>query len=198
MRKLEIVLICTILFGVIWKLLDYPFGNNIIILSVLILSCLYFCLGIVLFNDIGIKKIFKKESYKGISALRVIGSVWTGMVLSLVLLGILFRLMMWPFASQNLIVGVLGLLVSLVPVFVKFVQKRSDFYKVMFFRTIGYTIVGVSLYFSGTFFLELKYGDYPEYIEVVKKLNEDPNNTELIQQEQELYKQIRFDRTGQR
>ena len=197
MRKLQIGLVCFIVFAFIWKFLDYPFGNIALILSLLFLSCLYFYLGFALFNKIGFKDIFKKKSYADISSLRIIGTVLSGFSLSILLLGMLFKIMNWPFASQNLLIGILGLVIALFVAGIVYLRKRSPFYIDLFKTIIPYLSVGILLYFSGYFFLEREYKDYPEYIEIVKKLNEDPNNQELQKKEREFNKRIRSDHMDQ-
>ena len=63
-----------------------------LILSLLVLSTLYCYFGFALFNNIRLKEIFKKDRHTEISVLRIIGAVFSGMILSTYVIGILFKL----------------------------------------------------------------------------------------------------------
>ncbi|MBQ4821149.1 hypothetical protein [Aquimarina sp. MMG016] len=201
MKRVEIVLISIAVLAIFWKALDYPFGNMVTMLSLLGLSCLYFYFSFVLLNSVPLRKMFKKDAYAEASSIRIIGTICTGVLLSITVLGILFQVMSWPFSKTNLLLGFLGLLIISVIRIIKYFKQKEGFYKKILLRSIIYcTIALVLLYIIPPYtFLKIKYKDHPDYIEVLKQLDKDPNNQELQKQEQELYNKITtHDRTGKR
>ena len=189
MKRLELYIFPSILvIGILFYLLGYPFSSMITITSLFGLSCLYFYFGFALFNNISFRKIFKKESYKDISTWRIIGAICTGISVSIVLLGIMFKIFRWPFANQLLIIGVAFLNVIFVIGFVKIIKEKRLFYKRLLVRVVFYGVLGyIFLFLSDYAFLALKYKNHPDYIEAVKQLDQDPDNLELRKKEQMEY-----------
>ncbi len=58
--------------------------------------------------------------------------------------------------------------------------------RVVFFGLLGY----VFLFLSDYAFLELRYKNYPNYIDVVKRLDRDPENPGLQQEARKEYEKI--------
>jgi len=79
MIKLEKILGVTVLISLIFKFALIPGGSFLLVLSLFILSCLYYPLGFALLNQIAFTKILKKDSYKGLTAFKIIGSIGAGM-----------------------------------------------------------------------------------------------------------------------
>jgi len=70
MQKTEKIIGAIIAILIISRLLfHFPFFNTSILLLSLILSCIYFVLSFALLNNISLRNIFKNESYKDISIL---------------------------------------------------------------------------------------------------------------------------------
>jgi len=189
MRKMELYIFPIIaIIGILIYFFDWPYGNELIILSLFGLSCLYFYFGFALFNTISFRRIFKKESYSNISALRIIGAIAAGFSISIVLLGVLFKIFRWPFGNQLLIIGVNFLNVVFIIGFVKIIKEQQPFYKRLMTRVVLYAVLGYLFLFLPTYtFLELKYKNHPDYIEAVKKIHKDPENRELQKEAREAY-----------
>ncbi|WP_378172989.1 hypothetical protein [Aquimarina sp. SS2-1] len=185
MRKLELYIFPMVfLVGIALYFLGWPFGNELIIISLFGLSCLYFYFGFAIFNKLSLRRIFKKESYQGISAWRIVGAICTGISISIVLLGVLFKIFRWPFANQLLIIGVSFLNVIFLAGLYKILKEKRPFYQRLMVRVVFYGISGYIFWFIPTYtFLELKYKNHPDYIEAVKRLDKDPENPELIKEE---------------
>lgn len=88
------------------------------------LSCLYFSFSFTLFNKIQFTDIFKKDSFTKISASKVIIAIGAGIALSIILIGILFKILRWPFSNQNLLIG--GIMILIISIFslVKFLKQK--------------------------------------------------------------------------
>ena len=75
MKKAEIIIVTLSIIALAMNLLLVPGGGVLTVLALSTFSIIYFYLGFALFNDIRLRKIFKKDSYKEISSSRILGAV---------------------------------------------------------------------------------------------------------------------------
>lgn len=195
MKKAEIILLVSILVFLFIKLFfAYLPGINVItILLLTILSTIYFYFGSALFNNIRIRTVFKRESYKGISTTRIIGAIAAGLSLSITLMGILFKIMQWPGASFNLIIGGTGIsIVSVICIF-KYITTKSSFYTKILSRNFIFGIIAFVLYITPQItWIEISYKNNPTIIEAYRNALDNPDKPELWN-EVEKVKQKEFD-----
>lgn len=180
MKKAEIILGAIAIIALTINLLDVPGRGVMTVLALSTVSTLYMYLSFALFNDIRLRKIFKKDSYKGINAMRIVGAILTGFALSMTTIGLLFKFQSWPGASFNLGLGLFGLLIALVVGLIKYLKTKSDYYTKIFKRIAVYGGLGLILMIlPRETWLEIKNRNHPEYIEAVKEAWADPKNQEL-------------------
>ncbi len=180
MKKAEIIFTTLSIIALGLNLLLIPGGGVLTVLTLSILSMIYFYLGFALFNDIRLRKIFKKDSYKEISSLRILGAVGVGLALSMTTIGLMFKFQSWPGADFNLGAGLLGLLIVTIIGLIKYSKNKSDFYTRIFKRVTILGGLGLILMFTPkTSWVELKYRNHPEYVDAFKKAMADPENKEL-------------------
>ncbi len=178
MKRAEKILGLIFLLSFILKLIGLPWSGLLILLSLTFLSGLYFCLGFALFNDISFKKIFKKESYLLISKIRIIGSVLLGIVLSIMTLGILFRVYFF-YSGYNIIllVTLIQLFVILILCVAKFIKRKSDFYKRLIIRILiigSFAIVMLSI--RDLTLVNIQHRNHPEYVKAFEFYVKDRDN----------------------
>lgn len=183
MRSTEKLLAAIILILMVARLIfPFPFSSIAITLFVLLLSMLYFGLSFALLNNIRFRHIFKRESYKYISGLRLIGTIFTGFVLSSLTIYVLFKFQRWPYGNDGLLISLYGLLIVIVVASVKYLISKHQFYTVFLIRLFIIGSIGTLLYFIPyETLLELKNRNYPDYVEAEKNLMKDPQNRELLQ-----------------
>lgn len=188
MKQTEIILSMAILLLMVLRLFfTFPYAALIITLLTVLLSMLYAALSFGLLNQIRFRNLFKKESYKGISIFRIIGTIGTGFVLSLISISILFKFQRWPYGSFNLLIGLISLLAIFPIVAVKYFKHKTRFYKTLLLRISIISFVGILLFYTKTETLvEMKYRDYPDYVEALKNEIKDPENIELQEITDEL------------
>lgn len=180
MKKAEIIIAILSIIALGLNLLLIPGGSVLTVLTLLTLSFLYMYLSFALFNAIRLRNIFKKDSYKGISTLRIVGSVGTGFALSATTIGILFKFQSWPGASFNLIAGLFGLLIVTIIGLIKNLKNKSNYYSGIFKRVVIIGGLGLILILiPKTSWVELKYRNHPEYVNALKKAMANPDNEEL-------------------
>lgn len=180
MKKLEKIFGILFVVGVLMKLFLFPGAELILIMSLLLLSLLYYPLGFLFFNEIPLKKVFKKEAYRGLNAWRIIGSIGVGIGLSTIIIGILFKLQYWPNADDNLQTGLIFIGVIIMIAVIRFIKNRDVFYKRIFFRIAIIGGFGLILFFvSNSSLHKFQYRNYPAYIKAYENYLQDPENEEL-------------------
>lgn len=180
MKKTERILLIIAFFAILLKFMLINGSGLLTVLSLMSLAVIYYLLGFAFFNSIRLKDIFKKQSYNGISVLRIIGTIGFGFSISTVIIGILFILQSWNGGSVNLITGLAILLICTVVAIIRWTKTKSGSYNLIFSRA---AIIG----FFGLLFLitpkmtvfEILHRNHPAYVEAVRNLNNDPNNEEL-------------------
>lgn len=149
MKKIEISLLALSILAFLFKLFHIPTADILLILSLTGLSCIYFYLGIAIFNNVPARKIFKSEAYKHISSSRSVGAILTGIALSMALIGIMFSLLHYPGAMVMLTAGFISMLVIFFIVLIKRLKKDNTFYPSILKRLVPAGLI--------TLFLLLKY-----------------------------------------
>lgn len=178
------IAVLTLLMNVIFLT---PGTGLVIVLSFALLSMLYTYLGFALLNGIPFKAIFKKSSYAGIGALRIIGSIVTGIAIGTIVIGMLFKIQSWKGGDMQLGAGLITLSVVVVISLIKFSQNRSVFYLGIFKRSAIYGLLGIFFFMlSELGWIELKFRDHPAYIEALKAAYADPENEALWDKVEEV------------
>ncbi|QXP59006.1 hypothetical protein [Olleya sp. HaHaR_3_96] len=175
MNKIEKILGFGAIFLMILRLItDYPYSTLLITLSTFILSLIYFFFSFKLLNS------NKKDSTEKTSSLKKNEMFLTGITLSIVLIGILFKFLRWPYGSFNLMFGLLFLIPILIITIFKFSKTKAEFYKNLLVRLLIIGVFGTLMLFTkDETLLEMHYRDFPEYVEAEKNLMQDPMNKEL-------------------
>ena len=180
MKKFEIVVAIVIVISVVLRLLDIPGSFPVMLISLSILSMLYYPFGFLLLNDIPLKGIFKKESYNGKSTLRIVFSVLAGLALSVTVIGLLFKIEFYPGARFMLELGSLGLFVAVIISIIKYRKNRDLFYSSMVKRAV--IIGGLALFLlvlPNSILVDLRYPNDPEYAKALTNSLDNPSNKEL-------------------
>ncbi len=181
MRKSERIIGGIVIALMIIRLFIYStILDKIIVILTMLLSLVYFGLSFTLLNNIRLREVFKKESYKGISALKIIGTIGTGIILSMICIYCLFKFMRWPMANSGLIISLISLTIPIIITAIKALLSKSKFYSKFLIRLLIFGVIGTTFYFIPTVqILEMKNRHFPEYIDAEKKLMQNPQNKEL-------------------
>jgi hypothetical protein len=180
MKKTEITLAIISIIALGLKLLFITGGSILTVFTLIILSIIYCYFSFLLFNDIPLKQVFKKDSYKNISGIRILGAVFTGFGLSAITLGLMFKFQSWPGADPILIAGLFVLLPVTIIALSKYSKNKSNFYPRIFKRIAIWGGLGLILtLMPKTTWIEIKYRNQPAYVEALKNAMADPDNKEL-------------------
>jgi hypothetical protein len=115
----------------------------LILLAFLSLASYYFVFGFAVFNSITFGGLFKNESYKEVNILRVVGAIVSGISISTIVVGILFKLFSWPGANEEIVTGVIPGLVILVVGAFRYRKSKAKYYLEIFYRLTFYTGIGI-------------------------------------------------------
>ena len=120
-------------------------GADLMIIALSALALLYFYLGFALLNHIPFRKVLKKESYRSVSWMRIIGAIAAGTALAQVVIGILFKLLRWPGAYEMLLIGLMSLAFVFAVAGVRYLGSRAAFYPPLFLRVALFGGIGLLL-----------------------------------------------------
>lgn len=180
MKKFELIFVILGLVSILLNLFLIPFANLFMLLSLSILSFFYLYFSFAFFNGIQLRNIFKKEAYKETNALRIIGAIGTGIVLSQTIIGLIFKFNEWPGAFVMMSVGLSGLTVVTIVGLIQFLKNKIDYYRLIFKRIAlfgGLTLLLLLL--PSSLIFEYKYRNYPDFIHARKQSIDNPGNKEL-------------------
>ncbi|SFT40418.1 hypothetical protein SAMN05216474_0373 [Lishizhenia tianjinensis] len=191
MRTLEKILILLFVLTLGLQFFLIAGTTLLFVLVAMLLSCIYFYLGFAVLNGVRFRSIFKKAAYEEFKGKEIAFAIGIGLSLSTLVIGILFKALQWPGAEFMLQFGLGSGLILLLAVVLFFRKNNPVFFKFNTLRIGIFGLLGIIFYFiSNNTFLEIKYGEYPEYVELRKQLYNDPTNLELQQQVNDAYFKI--------
>jgi hypothetical protein len=188
MKILERILAIGIVLALIMKFSLTPGGDIIAFWTMLVLACLYYPLGFLFLNQIRLRHIFKKVAYKNVTALRIILAIVTGIGLSTIVVGSLFKLLNYVGADAMLLSGLIVTAVVLVISFKLFLKNNDTNSKFILWRVGIIGVIGIFLILTSELsIVKFQYRNYPDYIEAYTNYLADPRS-------EELYKKVELER----
>jgi hypothetical protein len=147
MKALERFLAALCIISLCFQFAGLTGSAFLIIISLLSLSTYYFVFGFAVFNSITFKGLFASESYKEINALRIVGSVVSGMSIATIITGIIFRLFSWAGANEQIAAGVVSCLIILVVGTFRYRKSKTKYQFEIFYRVVIFTGIGILFFF---------------------------------------------------
>lgn len=188
MKKLEKILIIILLIAIVMKLYLMPGGSSIAEISMVLLSLIYFPFGFAFLNQIPLRKIFSKDTYKELTSMRFICAIGVGISLSAICIGILFKLNSWPGSNRDLIVGLLTLIIILVIALFQKIKLKQEKYFFMFRRITILSILGIIFLILPNLPIErIRFGNHPDYIKAREDYLNNPQDPVMKEKEQFEY-----------
>lgn len=180
MKILERVLLLSFVIFIALKLMLVRTVSAFFPLTLTALAFLYCYFSFALLNGIKLKKVFKRDSYHGIPAIRMIGAIFTGIVLSLVCLSVLFKLMVWAGYAIMATVGLVGCLIPLFISLAKINGRHSAFYRrVLVHVAVAGLFSAACVFIPETEVVALFFRDRPTLVEAYRQASADPQNDSL-------------------
>jgi len=196
MRKIEFILGTFSLIAITLKLLQVSGGDVLSMWVLSALSLFYYLISFAYFNDIKLRNIFKKESYKVTNAKKIIGAIGLGFALSATVIGCLYKLQFYFGADTNLLIGLVTLLIILIIAIIFYFRNKTNFYVKIFKRIFIIGGLGLILYLTPhTTLVNIYYRNYPDYANALNKAMSNPDDNELWkkvdEEKQKMYDQQR-------
>ncbi|MEM9325893.1 MAG: hypothetical protein AAGA85_09560 [Bacteroidota bacterium] len=193
MKTIEQIAVSIAFLGVMMKMMAIAGGDTVLAASLLILAFSYSPFGLFLFNHIPVSRWFDRKAYMGMTAARALGSFAVGVVCSVLVTGILFKLLQLPGAREMMWMGFVG--VGMLGISVAFRSlsglRPGAFARGLFRRAAVWVVLAFALYMTpGVVLVEAFYRQHPEYIEAYKRAAADPQNERLQWEAEEIRSQL--------
>lgn len=134
MLKLERFFVAFAAISLVIKLSGAAGGAIMLYFVLMFLSMFYFVFSFALLNGVGFRGIFRKVSYSGISFKRMIGAVFTGFVLSTLIIALLFKALHYSGYLEMYVTGLGVALIIVVIAAYQFYKTRTQFYSQVLLR----------------------------------------------------------------
>ena len=191
MKSLEKSLWSIFIVGLLFKIMHWPGAGILTVLSLAFVSILYFYLGVGLFNDLSINSMFKKESYSHNQRFNMLFGAVFGVILAILVIGFLFKFMLWPGGDLMLVAGLISLSISWLFYFVLSKSGKVSLAKKSFTRIIIVGIISVSLYaIQSDAIIDFYYPNDSNYAEALKEIVNNPTDSVT----QDIFLKLKQDR----
>jgi hypothetical protein len=145
MKKSELLFGLLALLALALRFFALNGGAQLMIIALTALAILYFYFGFALLNRIPFRRVLRKESYRSLSGMRIVGAIAAGIALSQVVVGILFKLLRWPGAYEMLLIGLMSLTLVFAVAVIRYTQSKAAFYPSVLFRMTLFGSIGLLL-----------------------------------------------------
>jgi hypothetical protein len=180
MKFLERFLLALSVISFLWFFSLTPGGAFMLMITLSLLSLFYFLFGLIFFSDIGLLQLFK-GGLKDVTAGMMIIGVFAGIVLSILAIGILFKLLDMPGAGNMLIIGIPCTIFMLCVAGVYSQPPRKQLSKATFTRLLIFLALGIAVYMTPPMtFAKMQYREHPLYIQAYENYQQNPQDPELI------------------
>lgn len=180
MKKVEIFLVSLLFIAFLLEFGWLVPGSALLMgIVALLLAQFYLFLGLALFNGIGLRQLFKKDSYAGLSKLRILGSIAAGVGLFTTVIGIAFRVQLLPGGIFIITLALLCLLPVLITAIVRHSPDKKSFYQPLILRLGAAVVLCLLGAFTPTSSIsDFKYRHHPERapsdIEDIRQIDDSP------------------------
>lgn len=187
MKKLEVITGIIATLGIILKLINIVGASILIVLSLTTLSVLYCFFGLLIFNNIKLRDAFKKISYEHTNSNKISGAIGIGWACSIILIGMLYKLQMWPKANIYLISGLIIMVFIMVIGALFYTRSEVGYYETILKRAVIILSVGFALFLIPTTSLvDIYYRDNIAYRDAYKKAIKNPGNAQALAEVEKL------------
>ncbi len=155
MKIAEKILAALSILGMLLRMAHISGGAMLSILALGIFSMFYFAAGFFLFNPTQTNEVNGLQ-YKTTNVKRVVIAVFTGMTLSVALIGFLFKLMRWPGALAMILIAIISLIPIVIVAAIRLQKTNADFYKQVLIRSVIFGLLALGIFVASI--LQTRYG----------------------------------------
>ena len=179
---LEKILVGLFVFGMVLKEFHLPGADALLIFSATFASVYYYVMGFFLMNDLSIKGILKNKNIRTLNPALILGPIIAGWDFSVIIIGILFKIMLFPGADNMLFSGLI--LITILVIVAHFVIRNQypEVFKRFFIRA-GIFVFGAVIFslISNDAIIDHRYGEeHPDYAEALKAYVKNPEDSAVF------------------
>jgi hypothetical protein len=188
-KNLERTFIVIALIGLLFRFLHLPGGSMFFILGATLLCLFYYPFGLAYLQGISIQSIFKKAAYQNTTVFISLLALFGGLSLTMLLIGIQFKLQFWPGAHVMLTAGIVTASIILFIAAIKLQGANHLKLKRLYTRGGILLAVAIALRLTPTpAIVDIIYSSTPCYRDALKEVMAHPEN-ELAQAKLMQYRQ---------
>ncbi|MGB6034811.1 MAG: hypothetical protein WBG42_00990 [Cryomorphaceae bacterium] len=182
MKKPEIILTVLVAVALTMNYLKLPFGGVLSVLSITGLAVYYYPIFPLMLTGNSLNKIFSGAKSKSL----LLFAFLTGIGLSILLVGILFKVQLWPMANTLLTLGLFSAVVLMAVNAIRFKKTAKDIFKALLIRcSVGFFLGSLAFMIPNDTLLEHHFGENPSYIDAYKNWKANPNDPSAIEKLEE-------------
>lgn len=192
MKIAEKVLFVLVAISLTMKYALMESGTTLLLFALFFLATLYYLFTLGIVNSLSLKTMFRRASYAGQSTLRIVGIICMGIWMSVVMIGVLFKLLQWQGADNMLMIGADPLVIASAVALYKFAKSRHTVYRSVIVRVAPMSVVAILLLSVSNYTLvEFEFRNHPDYVRAWAASEAEPGNKELWnKREYEYYRAI--------
>ena len=177
MKKLETILLGSFFISILLKIFQLPGTALLLILSGGLVAMFYYITGYFIMNDVSLKKLLKERKGKNVPVPILFGSIMAGWDFSIITLGILFKVMLFPGADNMLVTGII--LLTVLQIGSLFIRKKEPETFARFFnRVIIFFGAGLlASFINYNQIIDFQYSDDPEMAKALKNTVANPTDS---------------------
>jgi hypothetical protein len=167
MKLLEKIPIILSIISLALMFNQVPGGAWMLMISLSVLACIYFPLGFLFFSQISMRQLFK-DGLNTKSRSTIVKATFTGLGLSTLCMGILFRLLHYPVGNDMLITGIVISVIMLGILVYNIGTSRSPENTLCLSRLAVFILISVALLFTSSETIpRLQYKDHAAYVDAL-------------------------------
>jgi hypothetical protein len=179
LKKIELVFGIAGILSIVLSLIRFPFGDELLIISFGLLTIYYIFLGVLIYK-------FDKLDSSGTKFSKFVLSFYACNSYAVCLLGILYKLLLWPYAKEMMLVGFVSIVLIFLILIGLWLVFRSIYLKSHLITSFLCLLLCTSFYIvSFHTIIDIRYINNPECGSILKQSYDDPQNEKLRNQASE-------------
>ncbi|MDA8886337.1 hypothetical protein N8368_02270 [Bacteroidia bacterium] len=181
MKKLEIAAILSVIIGMAFRIMHWPWANIILIISIQILCILDLAALRLLAENVGLSEWFKNKNTLKKDKRKTMIFRGAGVALTLIWTALLINIMIWPGSTPMLTYGLIAGVVSLSFTLLKVSSGDKSYFRVAI-RLIPMLLLAVLFYIKPNVWIDYHYNYDHKSRNLLREMRSNPNDTAVINQ----------------
>jgi hypothetical protein len=181
MKKLEIAAVLSVIIGMVFRIMHWPYANIILIISIQILCILDLTALRLLAENVGLREWFKNKKTLKKDKRKTLIFRGAGVALTLIWTALLFNIMIWPDSTPMLTYGLIAGTVSLGFTLLKISSDDKAYFRVAI-RLVPMLLLAVLFYLKPNVWIDYHYDYDHKSRNLLREMRANPNDTAVSNQ----------------